>query len=284
MSYQCFDVSVEDRVAHIVLNRPEKRNCMSPVFWDELPAIVRDIDAQAQARVIVISSTGPHFTSGLDLNAFAPNPEAAPADHSIAAAHFMQNVKRMQDTFTSLADCRIPVIAAIQGGCIGGGVDLATACDLRYTTSDAFFTVQEINIAMAADVGTFPRLTYLLPEGIVKELAYTGRRLSADEAKSYGLVNGVYPSQSDMLDAVMSTAKEIAEKAPMAISGSKKMIHYARHHSTQDALDYVAVWNASMLSGHQMMEAAIAPMEKRSPNYPDLPVDPGKIDGTSVLG
>jgi enoyl-CoA hydratase len=278
MEYTCFNVSIENRIAHIVLKRPEKRNSMIPEFWDELPAIVRDIDDNVRARVIVISSMGPHFSSGLDINAFITGPRQAPNDPEAQkraqrqrGAAFYVNVMRMQQTFNCLEECRIPVIAAIQGGAVGGGVDLVTACDMRYATEDAFFTIFEINIGMTADVGTFPRLVKLIPEGIVRELAYTGRRMPAHEAKDAGLVNQVFPDQDAMLEGVMKIAEEIASKAPLAVYGCKRMINYARDHSTGDGLDYIGIWNASMLQPEEMVEALSANADKRKGDFVDLP-------------
>jgi len=278
MSYSCFDVEISDQVAHITLNRPEKRNSMVPEFWTELPAIVRDIDNHSKARVIVISSTGPHFSAGMDLSAFSQNPELADSgdaqrrDARIAhGATFMDTASYFQESFSALEDCRIPVIAAIQGGCIGGGVDMVTACDMRYATEDAFICIQEINIGMTADVGTFPRLVKLIPEGVVRELAYTGRRMPALEAKEVGLVNQVFSDQDSMLKEVLSIAKVIASKPPLAVYGSKRMINYARDHNTKDGLDYIAVWNASMLQAAEMQEAMQANMEKRPGNFVELP-------------
>jgi enoyl-CoA hydratase len=278
MGYRCFDVSIEEKVAHIVLNRPEKRNSMIPEFWDELPQIVRDIDDGSKARAIVVSSTGPHFTSGLDVKAFNPAGSSSGADRDAQrramrtrGASFYDNVRRMQQTFSCLEQCRVPVLAAIQGGCIGGGVDFITACDMRYATQDAFVTIFEINIGMTADVGTFPRLVKLIPEGLVRELAYTGRRMPAGEAQAVGLINRVFPDQETMVAAVLDIAREIATKAPLAIYGTKRMINYARDHSTADGLDYIGIWNASMLQPEEMLEAMTANAEKRPGDFVDLP-------------
>lgn len=278
MDYRCFDVAIESRIAHIVLNRPEKRNSMIPEFWDELPRIIEDIDGSARARAIVISSRGPHFSSGLDISAFITgrpqadsDPEAQKRTRRQRGAAFYASVLRMQHTFSCLEECRIPVIAAIQGGAIGGGVDLVTACDMRYATEDAFFTIYEINVGMTADVGTFPRLVKLIPEGIVRELAYTGRRMPAQEAKAVGLVNAVFTDQDAMLEKVMEIAAEIASKAPLAIYGCKRMINYARDHSTAQGLDYIGIWNASMLQPEEMLEAITANAEKRPGDFVDLP-------------
>ena len=272
MSYRCFNVTIEDKVAHIVMSRPEKRNSMIPEFWDELPEIIHDLDDNAKARAIVISSTGPHFSSGLDVKAFVTGAPDADRQAGIQrGADFYQMVLRMQRSFSVLEECRIPVLAAIQGGAIGGGVDLVTACDIRYATQDAFLTIFEINIGMTADVGTFPRLVKLIPEGIVRELAYTGRRMPATEAKEVGLVNRVFPDQETMLREVMGIARQIASKAPLAVYGCKRMINYARDHSTADGLDYIGIWNASMLQLDEMREAITANAENRAGNFADLP-------------
>ncbi len=277
MSYECFEVSITDKVAHIVLNRPEKRNSMNPAFWRELPEIVKDIDSGSKARVIVISSTGPHFSSGLDISSFAgvSNPDGGEVDEKTrslqAGTAFYNNVLRMQDSFTCLENCRVPVLAAIQGGCIGGGVDFVTACDIRYATEDAFLTIFETNIGMTADVGTFPRLVKLIPEGYVKEMAYTGRRVSAREAMQMGLINQVFENQELLLQHVMAIARDIASKAPLAVYGCKKMINYARDHTTADGLDYIAIWNASHLKIEEIQEAMTANAEKRPGNFVDIP-------------
>ena len=275
MTYECFEVEIVDQVAHVVLNRPDKRNAMNRSFWKELPEIIEDIDANARARVIVISSTGPHFSAGLDLSMFS---DGAEADAARAETQKLQrgaasydNILFMQKSFNCLEDCRIPVIAAVQGGAIGGGVDLSVACDMRYATEDAFFIIQEINIALTADVGTFPRLVKLIPEGIVRELAYTGRRMSAQDARQAGLVNRVFADQATMLEEVMQIAREIASKAPIAVYGSKRMINYARDHSTQDGLDYISIWNTSMMNSAEIMEAINARNEGRSAEFVDLP-------------
>lgn len=275
MKHACFEVDIRDKVAHITLNRPEKRNSMILKFWDELPAIVNDIDREVKARVIVISSTGPHFTGGLDVNEFfnagKAGDSAERASRIARGADFMQVVRTMQATFSALENCRMPVIAAVQGGCIGGGVDMVTACDMRYATEDAFFCVEETNIGMTADVGTFPRLVKLIPEGLVRELCYTGRRMPAAEAAAAGLVNRVFEDQASMLDAVMEIAAEIASKPPLAVYGCKRMINYSRDHSTADALDYVGTWNASMFQPEEIKEAITARLQKRPGEFVDLP-------------
>ena len=272
MTYTCFDVSIEDGVAHIVMNRPEKRNAMSAEFWTELPTIIRDIDENAKARVIVLSSTGPVFCAGIDIGMFQ-NEIAGTQDknHPQYGAGFYINVQRLQASLSSLESCRIPVLVAIQGGCYGGGVDLITACDMRYGTEDSFITIYEINVGMTADVGTFPRILNHMPEGIVRELAYTGRKMGAEECKTRGLYNEVYSDHEAMMKAVMETAKEIAAKPPLAVYGCKRAITYSRDHSTADALDNIAVWNMSMLIPSEMMEAMVSGKQNRDGNFEDLP-------------
>jgi enoyl-CoA hydratase len=269
----CFEVTIADQVAHIRLNRPEAFNSMSRAFWNELPAIVRDINDNARARCIVISSTGKHFSAGMDLAVFQGGGSTASSrsdDRHINAEAQLHHIKHLQDAFSCLDEARMPVIAAIQGGCIGGAVDMTSACDIRYATADAFFCIQEINIGMTADVGTFPRLCKLIPEGWVREMAYTGRRMPALKAKEIGWVNEVYDTHEAMMDAVMATAREIASKAPLAVTGSKVMINYARDHTIRDALDYIGVWQTGMFSGPHMAEAFKAKAEKRDGDFPDL--------------
>jgi enoyl-CoA hydratase len=271
--YNCFDLTIEDKVAHITLKRPDAYNSMTRDFWNELPIIVNDINDHARARVIVISSTGKHFCSGMDLSVFASSGGVVggqKSDRETQNENFRHHVHHLQDTFSCLDKARIPVLVAIQGGCIGGAVDLVSACDIRWASADAFFCIQEINIAMTADVGTFPRLCKLIPDGWVHELAYTGRRLPAARAKELGLVNDVFDTHEALLAYVMATAREIATKAPLAVTGSKVMINYARDHSIADGLDYIATWQAGMFAPSQMAEAFRANAAKEPGNFSDL--------------
>jgi enoyl-CoA hydratase len=273
--WTCFHVSIEDHVAHIQLKRPDAMNTMVRAFWNELPVIVRDINDNARSRCIVISSTGKHFCAGMDLGVFDSGGSTAmeaSQDRYINAEAMRFHVRLLQDSFSCLDEARMPVIAAIQGGCIGGAVDMTSACDIRYCTADAFFCIQEINIGMTADVGTFPRLCKLIPEGWVRELAYTGRRLTAQRAREIGLVNEVFDTHEALVDHALATAREIAAKAPLAVTGSKVMINYARDHTIRDALDYIAVWQTAMFSGPHMAEAFKAKAEKRDADFPDLAV------------
>ena len=271
MSYTCFDVSIDDHIAHIKLNRPEKRNAMIAEFWTELPEIIRDIDGGSKARVIVISSTGPVFSAGIDLSMFSGDMNMDKNNAQQGLNFLQNNVLPLQDSFNAIEQCRIPVLAAIQGGCYGGGVDLITACDMRYGTEDSFITIYEIIVGMTADVGTFPRILNHMPEGVVRELAYTGRKMHADECKSRGLFNEVYADHAAMMEAVMATAADIAAKPPLAVHGCKHIITFARDHNTADTLQHIAVWNMSMLIPSEMMEAMQAKGQKRPGKFAELP-------------
>ena len=272
MSYKCFDVKIADGVAHIVMNRPEKRNAMIAEFWTELPEIIRDIDENAKARVIVLSSTGPVFCAGIDISMLKTDVGVGKdKNHPQHGASFYPHVTRLQASLSSPETCRIPVLVAIQGGCYGGGVDLITACDMRYGTEDSFITIYEINVGMTADVGTFPRILNHMPEGVVRELAYTGRKMDAEECKSRGLYNEVFADHETMLAAVMTIAQEIASKSPLAVYGCKRAITYSRDHTTADALDNIAVWNMSMLIPSEMTEAMMAGKQNRPGNFENLP-------------
>jgi enoyl-CoA hydratase len=274
--YTCFNVETKDNVAHIQLKRPEAFNTMTRAFWNELPAIVNKINDEATARVIVISSTGKHFCAGMDLSVFTDGQGAAGegaqrAETGRMRANLRNEVHRLQKTFSCLDEARMPVLMAVQGGCVGGAVDMSTCADMRYATKDAFFVIQEINLAMTADVGTFPRLCHLLPQGTVRELAYAGRRLPAQKALELGFVNQLFDTQDEMLNHVFELAGEITTKSPLAVYGSKVMINYARDHSIADGLDYIATWQAGMYNpSADMMESFKAKQEKRAPAYADL--------------
>jgi len=271
MTYSCFTLEITDHIAHIRFNRPDKANSMTPAFWKELPDAIDRISNGAEARVIVISSEGKHFTSGMDISVFMSGSlENDPANIQVSAEAFRHKIKTLQQTFSALERARQPVLVAVQGGAIGAGVDLVTACDCRYASADAFFAVQETAIGMTADVGTFPRLVRLIPEGWARQMAYTAERLSAEKAREIGLVNEVFDSHEALLEGVMAIARKIALHSPLAVSGCKAMANYARDHSTADALDYVSVWNAAMLRPEDIKEAFIAKGEKRQPVFDAL--------------
>ena len=265
----CFSLSATDHITHLVLNRPEAMNTMHPTFWRELDAVLTSIQREGTARALVISSTGKHFSAGMALETFSSAIQMNDQTPEGRAAIF-DSLCDIQATFTKLESLRIPVIVAIQGGCIGGAVDMVTACCIRYATRDTFFCIQEINIGMVADVGTLQRLPKLMPEAVVKELAYTGRRLKSDKALTYGLVNEVFDSNDAMLAAAMQCAKEIASKPPIAIWGTKQAIHYTRDHSVEDSLKQMGWLQGAIWSNAHVHEAIKAAKEKRAGEFTPL--------------
>ena len=269
----CFDVSVSGHVAHVRLSRPEKLNSMIREFWNELPRLVDELDASGEVRAMVLSSTGRHFCAGMDLAVLSGGDSSIAGDGAETGrirGRLFQNVLLLQDSFTAFERARFPVLAAIQGGCIGGAVDMVSAADMRYATDDAFFVVQEINIGMTADVGTLQRLPKIIPDGIARELAYTGRRMSAKEAQEVGLVNRVFAGHDEMVDAVLGIAGEIASKSPLAIWGTKEMLLYSRDHSVADGLRHIAAWQTGMFQPADMVEAFGSGAEGRSAEFADL--------------
>lgn len=271
MTYECFTMEISDGIAHLRFSRPDKFNSFTPAFWRELPKAINDISDNAKARVIVLSAEGKHFTAGMDISVFMEGAlDTPPENREVAAEAFRFHVRSLQDTFTALENARQPVLAAIQGGAVGAGVDLATACDCRYASTDTFFCVQETAIGMTADVGTFPRLAKVIPEGWARQMAYTAERVPAAKAKEIGLVNEIYETHEALLNGVMDIANKIAAHSPLAVTGCKQMINYARDHSTSDTLDYIGLWNAAMLNSNDIKESYIAKSEKRAPAFSDL--------------
>ncbi|MCU0272088.1 MAG: crotonase/enoyl-CoA hydratase family protein [Acidimicrobiales bacterium] len=279
-TYECFDVTVSDHVAHVVLKRGEQMNTMIPAFWRELPEIVHAISDEGHARAIVLSSTGRHFSAGMDLAVFTGGgaggggigtPGGADATEiGRVRANLRVGCLHLQDSFTALERARMPVLAAIQGGCVGGAVDMVTAADCRYATRDAWFCIQEINIGMTADVGTLQRLPKLIPEGIVRQIAYTGERLSAERALQLGLVNELFDDHASLVEGVLRIAGQIAKNSPLAVWGSKEMLNYSRDHSVADGLNYIATWQTGMFQPSDMLECFTAKAEGRDPEFPDL--------------
>ena len=268
---KAFDVSInEQHVVEICLNRPDAINTMNSDFWDELPAIITALDRQAAARVIILSSKGKHFTAGMDLSVFdslGGDPNHEPAR---AAEKSRRWILDMQEAFTTLEKTRVPVIAAIQGACIGGGVDMICAADMRFCTANAFFNIKETELGITADVGTLQRIQHVMPSGLARELAYSSRNLGADEALTSGFVNKVYADQDEMLKAVRALASDIAKHSPLAVHGTKEMLNYSRDHSVQDSLNHMATWQSGMLRATDTHEAMKASKEKRDPKFDNL--------------
>ena len=290
---ECFDVELKDGVAHLRMNRPEALNTMTPAFWRELPALVNELSDAGEARVIVLSSTGKHFTAGMDLAVFqggnlgaalggnasaegarsesgARAKSAGVEEPGRARSRTRQAALVFQESVSALEKARMPVLAAIQGGCIGGALDLATACDIRVCTADAFFCVQEIQIGMTADLGVLQRLPKIVPQGVAREMAYTGERLSADRAFAVGLVNAVLPDAGALLDHALALAKSIAAKSPLAVAGSKLALNHARDHGTAASLQQMTLLQSAIFDTDEMAEAIAAWKGKREGEFEAL--------------
>ena len=268
MLYTTFELDVIEGVAKLTLNRPQEYNSMNRAFWQEFPLALQALDSAAEARVIVLTSTGKHFSAGMDLEIFSqPNTRLFGGEAGRRAEAMRRLVLQLQNCFSLLEHIRMPVISAVQGGCIGGALDLVCATEMRYCTQDAFFTIKETELGMTADLGTLQRLPQLIPTGLARELAYTGRKMHADEALRSGLVNQVFSDSEHMLAAVMQIAKEIAARSPLAVTGCKQMINYARDHSVADSLNYMATWQAGMFQPTDMMQTFAAKMQNKLPAF-----------------
>ena len=275
MQTSCFEVTYDGAVAQLKFNRPSEKNTLIPAFWSELRDLVTEIDSQSKARVIVISSTGKHFSAGLDLSVFdggmfRGGAEAQQVEPGRRRALLYQGIRLLQETFTCIERARIPVIAAVQGGCVGAAVSLAAACDLRYACQDAFFLMGEINIGITAEVGQLQRLPKVLPEGIVREMAYRGKRLGAERGESVGFINELFADHESLVTGVLAIAHEIAEKSPLAVWGAKQSISFARDHSIESGLEQIALWQAGMYYPDDCLESMKAKQEGREPDFDDL--------------
>ena len=259
--YSCFDVIFDNHLAHIILNRPEKRNSMNTDFWKEFPEIVSNINQEGVARVIIISSTGPHFCSGLDLSIFQSDLLDINKEKENKAILLTNYIEILQNALNILQDCRIPVITAIQGACIGGGLDLVCASDVRLGTKNCYFSILETKLGLVADIGTFPRLIKLIPE-----------------AKFSGFLNNVYPDQKSMIDAAFELGKEISNNSPTVVYGCKEAIKFSRDHTTAEGLDWIKMWNSAMFNMKEVEEAFKAKFEKRTGNFDKLPKKITKIN------
>ncbi len=265
-----FNVTREGAVAVLEMNRPDKANSMSPDFWADLPRLAALFDSDPNVRCVVLTGAGKHFSGGMDLATFADINSMLQQEPGRAAYALRDLILRLQRSLSSLEKLRVPVIAAVHGACLGGGIDLITACDLRIASKDACFGIEEIHIGMAADVGTLQRLPKLIPPSIVHELAYTGRRFSTGEALGWGLLSSVHEDRDAMIDAAMQLAHSIAEKSPLAIAGIKRAITYSRDHGVEDALDQMATWNAGMLRPEDLLKAISAKTTKQEAIFNDL--------------
>lgn len=271
MTYSTLELEFKNNIAQLTFNRPAALNSMNRAFWQEFPAALRDIEQADDIRVVVIASTGKHFSAGMDLEVFSqPDPRMFGGEASRRAEFMRRLVLELQACFSALENLRMPVLAAIQGGCIGGALDLICACDSRYCTEDAFFTIKETELGITADLGTLQRLPKWISPGLVRELAYTARNLSAAEAQASGLVNRVFADHTALLAGVLELAQQIATHSPLAVTGSKAMLNYARDHSVADSLQYMATWQAGMFQAADLLESIQAKQAKRASNYAPL--------------
>jgi enoyl-CoA hydratase len=268
--FETVTISVADHIATVRLNRPDKMNAMNLAMWHDIRRAFQYIDALPEARVAVLEGEGRAFTSGIDLQMMTGLGGQIQNDCDGRSRESLRRViLDLQDALTSLERCRKPVLAAVHGACVGGGIDLITCADMRYCSADAWFSIKEIDIGMTADVGTLQRLPKLIGEGMARELAYTARKLDAAEAREIRLVNRVFDSPEALRAGVRAIAADIAAKAPLAIRGVKEMITYARDHTVADGLNYNATWNAAMLMSADLQEAMVAGMAKRAPEFRD---------------
>ncbi|WP_298010118.1 crotonase/enoyl-CoA hydratase family protein [uncultured Aquabacterium sp.] len=264
-------VTLSDHIATVTLNRPDKANAMNWAMWQDIRSAMQWVDRTPEARVAIIEGEGRLFTSGIDLSMMMGLQGQIKDDcDGRMREKLRQLILELQDTLTSIERCRKPVIAAIHGGCIGGGVDLISCTDMRYCSADAYFTIKEIDIGMVADVGTLQRLPKLIGnQGIVREMAYTGRRVEATEAREIGLVNRVFDSREALQAGVREVAAQVAAKSPLSIRGTKEMLNYSRDHSVADGLNHIATWNAAMLMSTDLTAAMMAGMAKQTPQFKD---------------
>lgn len=269
-AFETLSLTTTDAVAVLELNRPDKANAMNLPMWEELRRAMTWIDQAHTLRVAVIRGAGRHFCAGIDLDLLrGVREQTADACAGRAAEKLRRLILEMQEAFSAIERCRKPVLAAVHGACVGAGVDLVTACDMRYCSADAQFSVKEVDVGMTADVGTLQRLPRLVGEGMARELAYTARSVSGAEAREIGLVNRCHPDAETLQRDVMALAAAIAAKSPLAVRGSKEMITYARDHSVADSLNYVATWNAAMLMSEDLTEAIDAARARRPPQFRD---------------
>lgn len=267
--YQSFSVEQLGSVAHVRIDRAEKRNAMDAAFWREIVEIFQWIDETDSIRVAVISGAGAHFSSGIDLALLGAVAADLGKDVGRNARVLRRKILELQASFNAVDRCSKPVLAAVQGYCLGGAIDLIAACDMRYAARDARFAILEIDMGMAADVGTLQRLPRIIGDGLMREMAYTGRTVEAEEALRIGLVNRLFDDQQALIDGVLDIAATIAAKSPLAIAGTKHMLSYMRDHRVDDGLEYIATWNAAMLQSADLKVAMLASMSKQKPQFDD---------------
>ena len=267
--YRSLRVSREESIAEVVLIGPGKGNAMGPDFWRELPQVFAALDQDEAIRAVIVRGEGQHFSYGLDLPAMLAEPAFHVSGENLAVerTQLHDTILRMQDAITSVAMCRKPVIAAVSGWCIGGGLDLIAACDMRLCSAEARFSLREVKVAIVADLGSLQRLPYIIGEGHTRELALTGKDIDASRAERIGLVNEVFETPDALLDAARETARQIAANPPFVTQGVKRVLDECRDKSVAEGLRYVAVWNAAFMQSHDLTEAFQSFLERRAPRF-----------------
>ena len=264
MTYQTYKVVINNNIATVSFNRPEKANAMNKIAWGEMQQIFEDLDANPEVRVIILAGEGKHFCSGIDIQMLIGEIQGNDIKcEGRRREYFFKNVGKLQANITAIEKCRKPVLAAVHNICYGAGLDVITACDMRYCTEDAKFSIKEVEWGLVADVGVLQRLPKIIHSGIVSELAFTGRVMESKEAKEVGLVNKVFADKEKMITGVLQIAETIAEKSPLVIRGTKENILYARDHTVENSLNYQVLWNAAMIFSDDLQEAGMAAMQKR---------------------
>ncbi len=267
---QTLQLSLDAGVARVTLNRPTRANAIDMTMWQELRTAMQWLSDTPAARVAILDAAGGHFCSGIDLSMLdALRAPDAGGCEGRGRERLLRSIRDLQDCVTSIERCAKPVVASIHGACVGGGIDLVTACDLRYCGPAAWFSVKEIDVGIVADVGTLQRLPRIVGEGVARELAFTGRRVNGPEAQSLGLVNRCFDSDEALREGVGALAASLAAKSPLALRGTKAILNHARDHGVAEGLEYVAAWNAAMLHSNDLDEALAAFREKRPPAYRD---------------
>jgi len=270
MNLNSFELEIKNKIATVKINRPEKANSLDIAGWKELKHIFSNLNDEPTARVVVIRGEGKHFCAGMDLGALMQIAQSYDGNCEARKREmFSNNLQQLQDAITSIADCTKPVIAAIHGACVGAGVDLISACDMLYCTDDAYFCIKEVDMGLVADMGTLQRLPRKMPQGLVNELSYTGRKMHGTEATQVGLCNKTFAQREELYRYTNEMAQQISEKSPIVVRGTKKVLAYAQEHSIKDGLEYIKIWNAGMIYSNDLMEAMQASMEKRKPVFED---------------
>lgn len=260
-------LSIENHVAHLRFNRPNRANALNKTAWDELNYVFETLDEDDSVRVIILSGEGKHFCSGIDLELLMSVAGLTETCEGRKREKLRRQILALQAPINAIEQCSKPVIAVIHGGCIGGGVDIAAACDMRYCAEDAYFSIREIDMGMVADLGTLQRLPHLIPPGTLREMAFTGRSVFGPEAERIGLVNKTFETSEIMHESVGEVARQIATKSPLSIRGTKHILNHARDHSVADGLEYMALWNAALLLSNDLTEAFQATIQKREAKF-----------------